>query len=387
MKKYANKKIIIATHVYATGPALDLRDYLISEQTERLLFIGHPLLYDQKLKGSGYELYEQGEKKVENYQEIKKIPTLISYFKDVTLTIWYVLRTKKRWDLFVGNDPLNAVSGIILKKLGLVKKCSYYVIDYNPRRFQNSVLNRIYHLLDQFCVKNCDESWNLSPRMQEGRRQYFGFSGGLQRVIPIGIWFERFPRYQLEDIDAHSLVFMGHILKKQGVQYVIQAVPKIIEQIKDFRFHVLGGGEYLDELKKQVQDLGIDAYVSFSGFIKDHHEIEERLCRCAVAVAMYELHDEHGNLSFTYFADPGKLKSYLASGLCVLLSDVSYNAKEIEEAGCGKIINNEPDTIASAVISFMRDSESLRQYRSEAVAYASRYNWPDIFDAALKDLL
>jgi len=42
MNSYEN--VVIVTHEATTGPALDLRDYLI-RKTKNLLFISHPLLF------------------------------------------------------------------------------------------------------------------------------------------------------------------------------------------------------------------------------------------------------------------------------------------------------------------------------------------------------
>lgn len=374
-----NKKIIIATHVYATGPAQDLREYFLKCKIEKLLFIGHPLFFDKKLKSSGYEIYEKGELKKENYKKLKKIPEPIAYLKDIFLNIFWVIKTGKKWNLYVGSDNLNAFSGIILKKLGGVEKVIYYVIDYNPKRFENKILNKIYHWIDQFCVKYADETWNLSPRMTQARKKYFNFSGGNQKTVPIGVWFDRFERLDFSQIEKHTLVFMGYILEKQGVQYVLDAIPDIIKEIPDFKFLVIGDGGYLENLKKQTIKLKIEKFVEFTGYIEKHSDVEKILAKCACAIAMYEKYDKSGNLSFTYFADPGKIKAYLAGGLPILLSDVPHNAREIEEKRCGFVVEQNKESIAKSVVAILKDEEKLKEYRKNAINYAKEFNWEKIF--------
>lgn len=382
------KKIIISTHVYTTGPAQDLRDFLLTAKIRKLLFIGHPLFYKPELKGSGYELYfgNTGEKN-ENYEKIKDNFSTLSYFRDFWKNISYVLKFGPGWDLYIGSDNLNALSGVVLRRLGFVKKCVYYVIDYNPHRFQNPLINKIYHKIDQFCVRHCDETWNLSVRMKEGRKKYFGFSAGNQITVPIGIWYDKFDRVDFSIVEKQTLVYMGHVLKKQGIQYVIEAIPAIIKELPNFKFLVIGGGDYLAELKNLADTLGVSKNLKFTGFVEDHRDIERMLSRGAAAVAMYEKYDECGNLSFTYFADPGKLKSYLAGGLPILLSDVSHNAKEIEKLGCGKIIMTDKESIAKAVISMLSNEKRLAKMRQNALNYASKYDWNKIFGKNLKRVL
>jgi len=379
-RKLTLDSVVIATHVYTTGPAQDLKDYLNGETIENLLFIGHPLFFDKKLKGSGYEKYRNGNLTEENYAPIKKTPAIFSYFKDIWLTIKWVIQTGRKWDLFVGSDNLNALSGILLKKLGHVKKVIYYVIDYNPYRFENKALNYIYHKIDQFCVRNADETWNLSPRMEWGRRKYFGFTGGNQKVVPVGVWTERI-NPNVKKI-PNSLVFMGHITKKQGIQDVIEVIPKIIKKIPNFKFVVFGGGDYLDTLKELAVDLNISKFIEFKGYIKDHQDIEAQLPQYSLAIAPYEKYDDKGHLSFTYFADPAKLKLYIACGLPVLVSDVPYNSKEIGNNGCGAIIRND---LSKDIVDILIDKTKLKSLSQNTISYAKSLSWKQIFSQAINE--
>jgi len=387
MKELENKKIVIATHVYATGPAQDLREYLLKNKVGRLFFIGHPLIYEKRLKSSGFEIYEGGVLEKEQYGKIKNIYYLLAYIKDFLLSIFWIIKDGTRYDVYVGSNNLNALSGIVLRRLGKVKKVIYYVIDYNPRRFQNKFLNYVYQKIDQFSVKHADETWNLSPRMEEARQKYFNFSGGKQKVVPIGIWHDRFERPEFSKINGKTLVFMGNILEKQGVQYVLRAIPDIIKEVSDFKFLVIGGGDYLEKLKEQSRQLGIEKYVEFVGYVEKHEDVERMIANSALAIAMYEKYDTSGNLSFTYFADPGKIKSYLAGGLPVLLTDVSYNAKEIEEKRCGFVIDNDSKNITEAVVSILKNEEILKEYRQNALEYSRKFDWSLIFEENLKRII
>jgi glycosyltransferase involved in cell wall biosynthesis len=378
-KGLPNKRIIISTHVYTTGPSQDLKKFLTDSKIEKLLFIGHPLFYNKVLKGSGFEKYCKGEKEKEYYSNLIKLPFVVSCFKDFFIKIYWGLRYGRGSDLYIGSNNLNALSGIVLRSLHVVKRTVTYVIDYNPKRFENRLLNYIFHKIDHFCVILCDETWNLSDRMKDGRKKYFNFEGGNQKTVPMGAWVNRIKPLPFEKTEKHTLVFMGHVTKKQGVQNVINAVPDIIKKIPDFRFLVLGGGPFLERLKEMVSELGVLRYIDFSGFVEDSVEVERKLSRCALAIALYEKYDDKGDLSFTYFADPGKIKLYLACGLPVLLSDVPYNALEIQNKKCGLIISEEKEMIANAVIELMSNQEKLKMYKENAYLYSKNFDWDRIF--------
>ncbi len=387
MTKLENKRIIVSTHVYADGPAQALRDYLLKNRAGQLLFIGHPLFFDARLKGSGYELYEAGEDKKAFHYRIKRLPAIISYLKGVFLDIIWPLRFGRKWDLCVACDNLNAFSGIILHWLGAVDKTVYYVIDYTPRRFKNRLINKIYHFADRFCVRHATQTWNLSGRMIEARKKYFDFSGPKQKVVPIGVWLDRIKPLDFSQIEKHTLVFMGHILKEQGIQYVFEAIPEISREIPDFKFLIIGGGKHLDTLKEQAERLNIGQQVKFTGYVSRHEDIEVLLAKCAVAIVMYQKYTDDGELSWPHFTDSGKIKSYLACGLPVILNDVPPNAGELIKRDCGIVVACNRTEIAQAVISLMKDEQKLRQYRQNAINYSKEFDWNLIFKNNLERIL
>lgn len=374
-----NKKYIIATHVFATGPAQDLEEYLRDHvRVDDLLFIGHPLFYRKRQKGSGYKYYKNGNLIKEKYLPNWKLPSVAAYLKDVTFSIYWILTRNSKWDLFVGSGNINAFVGILLKKIGRVEKVVFYTIDYVPQRFENKLLNNLYHWVDKYCVKNADQTWNLSSRMAEAREIQKGMKMSeynRQVTFPIGIWYNRIKRLPFNEIEKHMLVYMGHLIEKQGVQLVLDAIPDIIKEIPDFKFLVIGTGDYESVLKQKVCELNVESFVEFTGYIEDHREIENLLAKSACAVALYNKKIDH----WTYYADPGKIKAYLAAGLPVIITDVPQIAREIENHKCGFIVEYNKDDLASAVLFLLKDEKLNKDYRENADKFVKQFDWGEIF--------
>jgi glycosyltransferase involved in cell wall biosynthesis len=378
--KLKTTSIIIATHFYTTGPSQDLRDYLVSKKTNCVLFIQHPLFYSSKLShGSGYSRYVKGIRTNNYYSVLKRIPTLIKFFKEFTLNIFWIFISKKRWDLFIGVDNLNAFSGLVLRSLGIVDKVVYYVIDYNPHRFGSIFLNTIYHIVDKLCARYCDETWNLSERMVLGRKEYFNFEAKRQEIVPVGVWIDRIPMHKAPIYD-YSMVFVGHILEKQGLQYVIDAVPLILKKYPKFKLKVIGDGPYLPAIKVLVSSLGLSKEVEFLGYIEDHKEVENVIAKCSLGCAIYDKYISPDILSFTYFADAGKVKLYLGCGIPVLLTDVPYIAKNIHNKRYGRIVTKDSKDIAKGVFEVF---EKYSVYKDNVIAYRKDLSWDIIFSTAL----
>jgi len=376
-----NKRIIIVAHYLLYGAAHALRDYLKTKNIDKLLCIFLPLISQRNTHIYEYKATKQGRIKKIRQQTVTRDINLgtIDYLIDILQTVLIIL-FKGKYDVYFGFDPLNCLSGIFLKKIGRVKKVVFYSIDFVPIRFKNNLLNNFYHKIEIFCIKHADETWNVSPRIAEGRKRFLNISQRKypQSVVPIGVWNDEVKKYPFSKIKKHQILFLGHLLEKQGVQVVIDALQMTIKKISDVHFVIVGGGEYLVELQKKVKNLSLDKYITFTGWIKDRKKIDEMMNESAIAVATYKP-EKQKMYNFTYYADPTKIKDYLSAGLPVIITDVSYNAYEIVEKKCGVLVQYDKKDIAKAIISLLSDKKKLILYRRNALLYSKQFDWSNIF--------
>src|SRR5260370_19427200 len=149
-------------------------------------------------------------------------------------------------------------------------------------------------------------------------------------------------------------------------------------RLRAVKLLVVGDGPYRAALERQSAELGVADAVEFAGFIDDHHEIERRLAGSTLGLAPYVPDPE----SFSRFADPGKIKTYLACGLPVILTNVPPIAPLLEERGAGRIVPYEAGALADAIVEYLTDRERLEQARTAAIALGAEYAWDRVFAAA-----
>ena len=376
------QRVAILAHVLSTVPAQDLEEYFNNHKSESLLFIGHPLFYHPGRPGSHYRLFRQG-KQVRGFSfEQLRWPPVVNYLKDTLLSLFWLLRFGPRWDVVIALDSLNCLAALFLKKIGLVDTVVYYCIDFIPERFSWHPLNNLYHWIEEFSVEHADAVWNVSPRIAEARERFRGFpqSSGKQLYVPIGIWYNRVPRRSFSQINPHTLVYAGGLVPHQGVQHIIAALPLIVKHIPDVSLRIMGIGTYEDDLKKQVQELGLENRVVFLGYKESLQEVEEELCQAGVAIALYDKSLD----KWSTYADPSKMKSYLAAGLPVITTDVTHFASILEERDCGRVVSVKPQNVARSIIEILQDPKLHRQMRENAVAVAADYDWDAVFTTALQ---
>lgn len=389
MKKSLTSKLkplnfIIVSHIFATGPALDLEEYL-KDKVNTLLFIGHPFSYREE-KNSFYRFYRDGKLIIEHKAIAWNFPDIFVYLKDAFYTFWWILKESEKYDFYIGSDNFDAFLGLILKRLGKVENVILYTIDYMPKRFKNQILNNLYHFFDRQCLKFCKIVWNVSPVMAKAREERSRLKEEEcvpQIIVPLGMWYKRIPKLSFEKKKRYQLVFMGHILEKQGLDVVISAMPAILKKVPFAKLLIIGSGEYEDRLKGLVGNLKIGKNVEFAGYVEKHEDVERMVAESTISLAMYK----PDPTSFTKWADPGKLKIYLAAGLPIILTSVPPVAREIETKKCGIIAEYSEKDLADKAIRLLTSIRMLKEYQKNATVWARRFDWDRVFSRALTQTL
>ncbi len=375
MRETVVDRVAIATHYYATGPAFELEEYM-RPRTRHLLFIAHPL-FPGRLP-SYFRIYRDGQLAAEGNLPGPDGPT--RYFMEVVRTTRWASRVDPPFDLYIGGDSLLALPGLYLRRRGRARNVVLYSIDFVPERFKNPIMNKIYHGVDAFVSRHVDVIWNVSAAIGRARDNRDGpGSAAPQIVVPVGAHVSRIGRKPLAWASQGQIAFMGHLLEKQGLQLVIEALPAIRAEVPTATLLVIGDGPYARELKRLAHTLGVQDSVQFAGFVESHAEIEDRLADSAVAVAPYV----PDPTSFTQFADPGKLKTYLACGLPIVMTDVPEFAQTIVLGGAGVIVPYRADALAAAIVGYLTSPVALDHARVAAAKIARQFEWDRIFDEAL----
>ena len=64
------------------------------------------------------------------------------------------------------------------------------------------------------------------------------------------------------------VLFLGRLTMQKGPEYFLRAARKVVEKFKDVRFVVAGSGDMVTQCVRQVADLKLGQYVTFTGFLR-----------------------------------------------------------------------------------------------------------------------
>ncbi|HSG99305.1 MAG TPA: glycosyltransferase family 4 protein, partial [candidate division Zixibacteria bacterium] len=80
-----------------------------------------------------------------------------------------------------------------------------------------------------------------------------------------------------------SVIYLGRIKKYKSVQHLISAIALVRQRVPGVKLTVVGAGDYMDALKKQTDELGLNDCVEFTGFVSGVEKVA-RLRRAHVCV-------------------------------------------------------------------------------------------------------
>lgn len=373
------KSIVLVSHVTdLSGPSEAVENYL-KTRSDKLGVIYHPFHYCADRR-SRLKEYRQGRLTREVSQGGWNLPPLLTYVKDAVFSLLYFLRLGAKFDVYLGADPLNTVVGVLLKWLGLTNFVIFYTIDWMPERFSNKYLNAVYHWLDRFCVRHCDAAWNISPRIQEVRRSQ-GLPDSRNILVPVGVDLEKIDLPDKSGKEPSELVLLGALAPSKGVDMVIEAFPSLKERFPQLTLHVIGktphdaveDGVVYQPYEPRLAALG--AGVVLHG-AKPHDEVLAMLPGYDIALALYK--PSPNNLS--QWADPSRVKDYLACGLPTIITPVPEIHKDIRTLEAGIVVDYAVAPLAEAIGRLLADPDLWRAMRENALRYMDSYAWSAILD-------
>lgn len=311
---------------------------------------------------------------------------IVFKIRDLLSIVEFFLRDKsKKYDLFIGLESINAIVGLLLRKLELVKRVVYYVSDYSPSRYKTPWFNNLYLALDRFAATKSDFIWDVSLAMMPAR-----IKTGLNPKkaapvihVPNALFPEQINYLPYSKIIPNSLVYVGTLGKINGPDVAIKALKIVLKSVPGATLHIYGGGEPdMTRLKKLTDKLKLNNKVIFHGFLSDQVKLSRETSMYAVGLAPYLATPG----STRWWADATKIRLYLAAGLPVITTQVPPLGREIAKDKAGVITKDNLKEQAEAILKLLKDKDFYKKMRKNAIKRAKNNTWENTYAQALKNM-
>jgi hypothetical protein len=166
-----------------------------------------------------------------------------------------------------------------------------------------------------------------------------------------------------------QILFVGLVKPSQGIESILY----FLKTHKDYNIKILGicEAKFYKKLKDDIKKYGITKQVYFPNKFLSDKELEKESQDCHVAVALYDV----SPLNATYYADPGKVKSYAEHGLPIVMSNISDSATYIKRFKCGEVI----DSIDELEKAFIKIKKNYAVYQNGLEKFNSYFNYESYY--------
>ena len=217
-----------------------------------------------------------------------------------------------------------------------------------------------------------------SNYMKNELQRLFGLPYEKINVIPNGVNLNLFNDVQ-KDYDFRRkfamdnekiILFMGRLVYEKGIQTLISAMPKILANYHDSKLIIAGKGGMLDELKAQVNSLGLGNKVYFTGHLASKDV--QKMYKCADISVFPSTYEPFGIVAL----------EAMLSGTPVVVSDIG-GLNEIVDHGINgmKSYAGNPNSLADSILSLLFDPKLCDTVTQNAKAKVkAEYNWTKIAD-------
>jgi glycosyltransferase involved in cell wall biosynthesis len=200
-------------------------------------------------------------------------------------------------------------------------------------------------------------------------------------VIPHGIHDVPFidPNYYKDKFGVEGrrvLLTFGLLSRNKGIEYMIEALPNIVEKHPKTTYVVLGathptvvreeGESYRLGLQRRVRDLGLEGHVLFHPRFVELNELLEYIGATDIFVAPYLNLDQITSGALSYAAGAGK----------AVVSTPFWHAEELLADGRGRLVPPEDsDALSREVLALLDDEVELNGMRKRGYTYCRNMVW------------
>lgn len=233
-----------------------------------------------------------------------------------------------------------------------------------------SIAAKIMRSILAFTMYNCDELVTGSTFIRDIIRE-LGFSRQIH-VLPMGVDTDYFTPEKRDEkiLEQYSIigpmiVFVGSIIERKGVPYLIESVPAVVEHFPDAKFVLIGAGNLTEEMRKRSKVLTVERNVIFTGFVD---ELTKAKCLATADVFVFpSLSEGFGIVNV----------EAMSSGTIPIVSDLPVFKDIIENGKTGFIVKqkNSKD-LSDAIIRVLENPQKYSSMGVEAREYVRKhFDW------------
>ncbi len=228
------------------------------------------------------------------------VPWVLAFNNRVQAAAHRLVREQGPFDVVHAHDWLVASAAAGIKDAwDLPLVATVHATEYGRHQgWLPGPMNKLIHQIEWWLTYEARRVITCSRYMHDQVADIFAKPTDTIDVVPNGVDVDDFAlpddevaafRRDLAPPDTNVVLFAGRLEYEKGVQTVLDALHDLRERVGPTEFLIAGVGTYSDELRRKVDELGLQEHVRFTGFLEDHElRLHYAAADVAVAPSIYE---------------------------------------------------------------------------------------------------
>jgi glycosyltransferase involved in cell wall biosynthesis len=265
------------------------------------------------------------------------------------------------------------VNGLVLDELK---------VNPNSQSFAYRVFSYLALRSEKFNYRHCDRIVSVTDKLKDELVRLYSVPESKIHIINNGANTDVFKpldskqtRKKLRLDDSKKYVcFVGHLAAWQGVEFLIQASPLILEKCPDARFLIIGDGVMKDKLIEITSELGVSDKFTFTGRVP-YEQVPFYINAADVCVAPF-IKERNSRIGLSAL----KTYEYLACGKPIVASSIPGVHDLIESSGGGiSVTPEDPEELANAVVRLLSDEKARAEMGKKGRKYVVKnHSWDGV---------
>lgn len=337
------------------------------EITDDVLIYRFPYFYPFSLQQVSYEGGVLPNLKRSNLAKFQVLPFLISEF---LLTLFLVIKNNveiinSHWIIPQG------FTGALVRRLTKIKK---HIVTIHAGDISLLKWLPFKKQIFAFIIKNSDflvfVSQDGKDRLEKIVRPDLAEEFERKtKIIPMGVYIKNFQRNNNRH-HAKNLLFVGRLVEKKGVEYLLRSIPLIRNQIPDIKLTIVGDGPLRENLKILAKELAITDSVNFVGFKTGQEKINYFVSSSILVVP--SIQTKNGDVEGL----PVVIMEAMAAGKPIVASNVGGVSEIVRENENGFLVKPEsPDQLAEKIVYLLNRPKMAKQMGKVSLLLVKNYDW------------